>query len=50
MFIATTHTRCRMSKTVDPEDSEVAIDLISFRSFKKFSDTNMSLKFVLSFD
>jgi len=33
--LATAHAKCRMSKTVDPEDSEVAIDLIQFAIFKK---------------
>jgi len=33
--LATAHAKCRMSKTVDPEDSEVAIDLVQFAIFKK---------------
>jgi DNA replication licensing factor MCM3 len=33
--LATAHAKCRMSKTVDAEDSEVAIDLIQFAIFKK---------------
>jgi DNA replicative helicase MCM subunit Mcm2 (Cdc46/Mcm family) len=33
--LATAHAKCRMSKTVDHEDSEVAIDLIQFAIFKK---------------
>ena len=35
--LATAHAKCRMSKTVDPEDSEVAIDLVQFAIFKKVS-------------
>lgn len=33
--LATAHAKCRMSKTVDPEDSEVAIDLVQFAIFKE---------------
>ena len=36
--LATAHAKCRMSKTVDPEDSEVAIDLIQFAIFKKVNN------------
>ena len=42
--LATAHAKCRMSKTVDPEDSEVAIDLIQFAIFKKVLDKNKRKK------
>jgi len=42
--LATAHAKCRMSKTVDPEDSEVAIDLIQFAIFKKVLDKTQRKK------
>jgi len=42
--LATAHAKCRMSKTVDPEDSEVAIDLVQFAIFKKVLEKNKRKK------
>ena len=33
--LSTAHAKCRMSKTVDLEDAEAAIELIQFAIFKK---------------
>jgi len=33
--LATAHAKCRLSKTVDLQDAEVAVELIEYAYFKK---------------
>ena len=33
--LATAHAKCRLSKTVDREDAECAVELVQFAYFKK---------------
>ncbi|CAF0735580.1 unnamed protein product [Didymodactylos carnosus] len=42
--LATAHAKCRMSKTVDTEDAEVALDLVQFAIFKKVLEKTKSKK------
>ena len=41
--LATAHAKCRLSKTIDIEDAQAAIELVQFALFKKVGRTRFGI-------